>query len=105
MSFPFDFVPNVGIGSSSAQGSDYNGSQPDFRVSQNFSLQTPTVPVENLSLSEVMKNPHVQRMYNTLQEATDKVMQGVQIQQTLYQENSRLAAEVKELHMLHPDNV
>jgi len=62
------------------------------------SLSIPPVPgVETLSLAEVMKNPIVQRMYNTLQDATDKVMQSVQIQQSLYQENTWLSAEVKEL--------
>lgn len=57
----------------------------------------PPIQIEGLSLAEVMKNPIVQRMYNTLQDATDKVMQSVQIQQNLYQENTRLNAEVKEL--------
>jgi cell shape-determining protein MreC len=52
-----------------------------------------------------MKNPLVQRMYNTLQEATDKVMLGVQIQQNLYQEVSQLKAEVKELQKIWQDSL
>jgi hypothetical protein len=96
--FPFDFSFNAG------QNSDFNPAQ-----SSNFnagsSLAAPPVQVEALSLAEVMKNPIVQRMYNTLQEATDKVMQGVQIQQSLYQENSRLNAEVKELQKIRQDSM
>ena len=44
-------------------------------------------------------------MYNTLQEAADKVMQGVQIQQNLYQENSRHNSEVKELQKIWQDSM
>jgi len=85
----FDAGPHATFGH--GQGSDFTGTQL-------HSLSIPPVPgVETLSLAEVMKNPIVQRMYNTLQDATDKVMQSVQIQQSLYQENTRLSAEVKEL--------
>ena len=82
-SFPFNFNFNAGQNSyfSPGQSSGFNAGS---------SLAAPPVQVEALSLAEVTKNPIVQRMYNTLQEATDKVMQGVQIKQNLYQENSRL---------------
>ena len=88
--FPFKFGFNAG------QSSNFNASS---------HIAAPSIQVEALSLAEVMKNPLVQHMYNTLQEETDKVMQGVQIQQNLYQDISRLNAEVKELQKIQQDSL
>ena len=96
--FPFDFTFNAG------QNSDLNPGQ-SSNFNAGLSLAAPPVQVEALSLAEVMKNPIVQRMYNTLQEATDEVMQGVQIQQNLDQKNSRLNAEVKEWQKIRQDSM
>lgn len=96
--FPYDFGFNAG------QNADFNAGQ-----SSNFNagsqLAAPSVQVEALSLPEVMKNPLVQRMFNTLQEATDKVMLGVGIQQNLLQEVSQLKAEVRELQKIRQDSL
>jgi hypothetical protein len=89
--FEYGYNPNQNTNFSSGQSSFNGGSE-----LQSLAMPSP-VQIEGLSLAEVMKNPIVQRMYNSLQDATDKVMQSVQIQQNLYQENSRLNAEVKEL--------
>ena len=86
-----------------AQPPDFAGRTPNFSNGSNLNTLAgppPVIQVENLSLADVMKNPIVQRMYNSWQEATDKVMQGVQIQQNLYKENSQLNAQVKELQSI-----
>jgi hypothetical protein len=84
------------------QNTNFSAGQSSFHADSDLqSLAMPPIQIEGLSLAEVMKNPIVQRMYNTLQDATDKVMQSVQIQQNLYQENTRLNAEVKELQKVH----
>ena len=96
--FPFNFNFNAG------QNSSFNpGQSSSFNAGS--SLAALPIQVEALSLAEVIKNPIVQRMYNTLQEAADKVMQGVQIQQNLYQENSRHNSEVKELQKIWQDSM
>jgi len=60
-------------------------------------VSSPTVQVESLSLADLMKNRHVQNMYNKWQEASNQVIQSAQMQQNLWQENSRLTAEVNAL--------
>ena len=68
--------------------------------------QAPATPVETLSISDLMKNPHVQSMYNSYQEMANQVLQGAQLQQNLWQEkqnlwqeNCRLSAEVRALQV------
>lgn len=90
-----------------AQGPNFSGQTSNFGnpgPSSNTG-PAPATQVENLSLADVMKNPFVQRMYNSWQDATDKVMQGVQIQQNLYQENNRLNAQVKELQTIRQESL
>lgn len=91
-----------------AQPPDLSGRTPNFSngsSSNTLAGPLPTIQVENLSLADVMKNPIVQRMYNSWQEATDKVMQGVQIQQSLYKENTQLNARIKELQATHQESL
>ena len=60
-----------------------------FTNPQAFSA--PSVQVESLTLPELMKNQHVQTMYN-------QMMQGSQMQQKLWNENTRLNAQIQALH-------
>ena len=71
------------------------------------SSKAPTIPVETLSIADLMRNPHVQSMYNNSQELTSQVLQSAQLQQTLWQEkqnlwqeNCCLSAEVRALQVL-----
>ena len=57
----------------------------------------PSAQVESLSLPELMKNEHVQTMYNNWKDASAQVVQATQMQQTLWHENTRLNAEVTAL--------
>jgi hypothetical protein len=50
-----------------------------------------SIQVESLALPDLMKNPHVQAMYNGWKDAA-------QMQQSLWKENARLRAEVNALH-------
>jgi hypothetical protein len=59
--------------------------------------QNPSIQVESLSLPELMKNHHVQTMYNQWKDASNQVIQAAQMQQALWQENCRLTAEVNAL--------
>ena len=68
------------------------------------SSQAPAMPVETLSMADLMKNPHVQSIYNNYQEMVNQVLQSSQLQQTLWQEkqnpwqeNCRLSAELRAL--------
>jgi hypothetical protein len=95
-------------------------SQPTF-TPQNFSSQSPpslnflptnfsstpnlspslsssqTFTVENLELAELLKNQHVRSMYNSWKQASQQVIEGAQMQQTLWRENSKLVAEIEAL--------
>jgi hypothetical protein len=78
------------------------------------SSKSPSILVETLSIADLMRNPHVQSMYNNSQELTNQVLQSAQLQQTLWQEkqnlwqekqnlwqeNCRLSAEVRALQVL-----
>jgi hypothetical protein len=78
------------------------------------SSKAPAILVETLSIADLMRNPHVQSMYNNSQELTNQVLQSSQLQQTLWQEkqnlwqekqnlwqeNCRLSAEVRALQVL-----
>ena len=78
-------------------GQPFTNSQPfsspsdgqPFTNPQAFSA--PSVQVESLTLPELMKNQHVQMMYN-------QMMQGSQMQQKLWNENTRLNAQIQALH-------
>ena len=53
--------------------------------------------VANLELEDVVKlNPHVKLVYQRLQDATDQVVKGSQLQQKLYEENFRLTTQLTE---------
>jgi len=56
---------------------------------------TPPTQVESLSLPELMKNPHVQTMYNNWKDASAQVVESAQMQQTLWKENKRLNDELQ----------
>jgi hypothetical protein len=63
-----------------------------------FQVPVPSGPqVESLSLPELMRNPHVQTMYNNWKDASAQVVQGAQMQQSLWTENKRLTDEVTAL--------
>jgi len=64
-------------------------------------LPGPSAQIESLALPELMKNPHVLTMYNNWKDASAQVVQAAQMQQNLWQENTRLNAEVKSLHEKH----
>ena len=57
----------------------------------------PSAQVESLSLPELMKNEHVQAMYNNWKHVSAQVVQDAQMHHTLWQENTRLSAEVTAL--------
>lgn len=50
-----------------------------------------------LALPELMRNPHVQMMFNNWKDASAQVVQGAQMQQSLWTENKRLTDEVTAL--------
>lgn len=71
------------------------------------SSQASAMPVETLSMADLMKNPHVQSIYNNYQEMANQVLQSAQLQQTLWQEkqnlwqeNCRLSAELRALQAI-----
>lgn len=74
----------------------------------NFNAPNPEpsgVQVESLTLPDLMKNPHVQAMYNSWQEASNQVVQSAQMQQTLWKENARLNAEVNSIQEKHQQDL
>jgi hypothetical protein len=93
-SFPqqslFDFEPSFGA------------------LSGTSSSQPLPTPIETLSISDLMKNPHFQSIYNKYQEMVNQVLQAAQLQQTLWQEkqnlwqeNCHLSAKVRALQVTH----
>jgi hypothetical protein len=58
---------------------------------------TPGIQIEGLTLPDLMKNQHVQAMYKDWKDASSQVIKASQIQQSLWQENARLNAEVNSL--------
>jgi hypothetical protein len=55
----------------------------------------PPTQVESLSLPELMKNPHVQTMYDNWKNASAQVVESAQMQQSLWKENKRLNDELQ----------
>jgi hypothetical protein len=53
----------------------------------------PNIQVEDLSLPDLMKNQHVQAMYKDWKAASNQALKSAEIQQTLWQENTRLLVE------------
>jgi hypothetical protein len=100
--FPFQFDPTA------FNGQINQANQPALAPAQ---APAPGVQIEELSLPDLMKNRHVQAMYkdwkdasnqviqasNQVIQASNQVIQASQMQQTLWQENSRLVAEVSAL--------
>jgi hypothetical protein len=65
---------------------------------------TPGIQIEELSLPDLMKNQHVQAMYNDWKDASNQVVKASQMQQSLWQENFHLNTEVSALKdMNHQD--
>ena len=60
-----------------------------------------SIQVEELSLPDLMKNRHVQAMFRDWKDASNQVIEGSRMQQTLWQENARLNAEVNSLKDSH----
>jgi hypothetical protein len=60
-------------------------------------LSAPSTQVESLTLPELMKNQHVQTMYNNWKDASVQIVQGAQMQQKLWTENNWLNAEIQAL--------
>jgi hypothetical protein len=85
---PFNYAPNT------LQMDSINVSQPS---------QNP--PIESLALPDLMKNPHVQAMFNNWKDASNQVVQTAQMQQTLWQENCRLNAEINALQANRQENM
>src|ERR1700759_2364003 len=98
----------------------FNGAGPTFNGATQagpnpiFSSQTgqpsnppsiPNIQVEALTLPDLMKNPHVQAMYNSWKEASAQVVQGAQLQHSLFKENNRLTAEVTALQQRHHEDL
>lgn len=79
-------------------GPTFNGAGPTFNAGPTNVLSIPSIQVESLTLPDLMKNPHVQAMYNSWKEASAQVIQGAQMQHSLFKENNRLTAEVSALH-------
>jgi hypothetical protein len=53
--------------------------------------------IEALTLPDLMKNQHVQAMYKDWKDASNQVIEASRMQQSLFQENARLTAEVNSL--------
>jgi hypothetical protein len=85
---PFNYAPNT------LQMDSINVGQPS---------QNP--PIESLALPDLMKNPHVQAMFNNWKDASNQVVQTAQMQQTLWQENCRLNAEINALQANRQENM
>ena len=65
-------------------------------------FSTPTIPltdaeIKSLTLSDVMKNPHVQLIYNNWNTAASQVMKSSEMHDKLWQERCRLQAELESL--------
>ena len=60
-----------------------------------------SMQVEELTLPDLMKNQHVQAMYKDWKDASNQVIEASRMQQTLWQENPRLNAEVNSLKDSH----
>ena len=73
----------------------------NFGSTYNPDAGTSNIPIESLTLHDLMKNPHVLTMYNNWKDASTQVVQAAQMQQTLWKENSRLNAEVNSLQEKH----
>jgi hypothetical protein len=67
----------------------------------NLASTGPSTQIESLTLPELMKNPHVLTMYNNWKDASTQIVQVTQMQHNLWQENTRLNAEVKSLQERH----
>jgi len=73
----------------------------NFDPTYNPGASTSNMPIESLSLHDLMKNPHVLTMYNNWKDATTQVIQAAQMQQSLFKENTRLHAEVNAMQEKH----
>jgi hypothetical protein len=82
----------------------FNSSHPPQSQAQPPLLYNSNFQVEMLDLPDLMKNHHVQLMYKNWQDASNQIVQAVQIQQKLYEENLRLQHQVEELKSLRWNN-
>ena len=74
---------------------------PDANYNGQANQLTPNIQIENLTLPDLMKNQHVQAMYKDWKDASNQVVQAAQMQQSLWQENTRLIAQVSSLQEKH----
>ena len=58
---------------------------------------TPDLQLESLIPPKVMKNPHVQALFNSFKDALNQLIQGVEIQNSLWRQNQQLQAEIQSL--------
>jgi hypothetical protein len=75
-----------------------NMQQAQAHSDYSFPLSPPNPPathVEMLDLPKLMKNPHVQTMYNKYQEATTQIVSALDMQKSLWKENTDLRSEIQ----------
>jgi hypothetical protein len=76
----------------------HNMQQAQAQSNYSFPLSLPNSPVthvEMLNLPELMKNPHVQTMYNKYQEAIMQIVNALNMQKFLWKENTDLRSEIQ----------
>jgi len=74
----------------------------DPTLNQTGQASHPTsTQVEDLTLPDLMKNQHVQAMYKDWKDTSNQVIEASWMQQSLWQENARLNAEVNSLKDSH----
>jgi len=103
-----DFSSPFGFNGTGPAFNGATGPNPTFNSKTGQPSNIPSIPhiqVEALTLPDLMKNPHVQAMYNSWKEASAQVVQGAQLQHSLFKENNRLTAEVTALHKRHHDDL
>lgn len=74
---------------------------PYSRQQDNTMGTTPTshLLIEDLKMPELLKNSHVARLFKDWQEASQQALQGVKVQQDMYQDLQELKREVERLKM------
>ena len=57
------------------------------------------IRLETLTLSEVIKNPHVQALFNSFKDASNQLIQGTEIQNMLWRQNQQLQAKIQSMRV------
>ena len=60
---------------------------------------TPNLQLESLTLPEVMKNPHIQALFNSFKDASNQLIQGMEIQNMLWRQNQQLQAKIQSMRV------